>query len=296
MRYRLFATLVIMIFGAASALAASDNQRSFVLKNTQILTIDSEQTGRRHELIIALPDSYHQSPDKKYPVLYFLDAYWDTPLLNGVYGTLIYDRVVPEFIMVGFSYPDGANYDQERLLDFTPTQLATARATTGGGPEFLKFIKESVVPMVEKNYRADSDQRALAGSSLGGLFTLYAMYEAPEFFDRYIAISPAVSWGNNYVAKRDAEYAKKHKALNARLFLSYGTEEYKPFAEPIADYQQQIEARKYQGLQLMNYKMNGLRHAGVKGEGFVHGLMWGWKDIAPKGPGGLENSYRARGE
>lgn len=296
MRYRLFATMIIMIFSTAPALAAQDNQRSFVLKNTQILTVDSEQTGKQHELIIALPDGYHQSPDKKYPVLYFLDAYWDMPLVSGIYGTLVYDRVVPEFIMVGFSYPDGADYGQQRLQDFSPTKLAGSGTTTGGGEAFLTFIKESVVPLVEKNYRVDSTQRALAGSSLGGLFTLYAMYEGPDFFDRYIAISPAVSWDNNYVARRDAEYAKKHNVLNARVFLSYGTAEYKPFADPIADYQQQIEARKYKGLQLMNYKMNGLRHAGVKGEGFVHGLMWGWKDIAPKGPGGLENSYRARGE
>jgi len=296
MRYRLFATMIIMIFTAASALAADNSQRSFVLKNTQILTMDSKQTGKKHELIIALPDSYHQSPDKKYPVLYFLDAYWDMPLVSGIYGTLVYDRVVPEFIMVGFSYPDGANYDQERLQDFSPTKLAGSGATTGGGEAFLNFIKESVVPLVEKNYRVDSAQRALSGSSLGGLFTLYAMYEDPAFFDRYIAISPAVSWDNNYVARRDAEYAKKHNSLNARAFISYGSAEYKPFADPIVDYQKQIEARKYKGLQLKNYKMEGLRHAGVKGEGFVHGLMWGWKDIAPEGPGGLENSYRARGE
>jgi predicted alpha/beta superfamily hydrolase len=223
-----------------------------------------------------------------------VDAYWDAPLVNAVYGGLIYDALAPEFIMVGISYAgENISYDKERLRDLTPTKVAE-RGESGGAAKFLQFIKKSVVPFVEKNYRGDSTERALSGSSLGGLFALYAMYDDPVFFERYIAISPAADWGNSHIAKVDSNYAKNNKALNARLFLSYSTSEYKPFGDPIAALQQQIKNRNYQGLHLMNHVMNDVRHVGVKPEGYVHGLMWAWKDIAPSGPSGLEQAYKLR--
>jgi enterochelin esterase-like enzyme len=41
---------------------------------------------------------------------------------------------------------------------------------------FVSELKDNVIPFVEKNYRAETDQknRALAGLSMGGLQTLYA--------------------------------------------------------------------------------------------------------------------------
>ncbi len=80
--------------------AQQKNARPFVIDNSQIVPIESRSTGRQHELVIMLPSSYESQPTKKYPVLYYLDAYWDTPLLASTYGNLIYDNEVPEFIMV----------------------------------------------------------------------------------------------------------------------------------------------------------------------------------------------------
>lgn len=286
---------IFLLFGAARAVAADDATMTqhFSLKNTHIVQLPSKQTGKVHELIISLPDSYQQSPNKKYPVLYFMDAYWDMPLLTAIYFGLVYDQLAPEFIMVGFSYAgDRVDYGQERLRDLTPTHVKDLGG--GGAQNFLQFIKESVVPMIEKNYQVDPNQRALSGSSLGGLFTVHAMYDDPEFFKRYIAISPAAEWDNNYMATLDNAYAKKHKELNARLFLSYSTAEYSRFGDPIAAFQKQIQQRKYEKIQLLNYVMHDVRHAGVKPDGYVRGLMWGWKDIAPKGPSGLEQADKGR--
>lgn len=270
-----------------------DTARHYSINNTQYISLKSEQTGQAHELIVSLPASYGQEPNKKYPVLYFLDAYWDQPMVSATYGNLLYDKVAPEFIMVGFSYPEGANYGEERLRDFTPTREVERKTTSGAAGAFLAFMKETVVPIVEANYRVDPTQRALSGSSLGGLFTIYAMYQEPEFFDRYIAISPAVIWDDEYLFKLDATYASKHKGLNARLFISYGTAEYQPFSQPIAKFQQQIQQRNYQGLALQNYQMQGLRHTAVKGEGYAHGLIWAWKDITPEVASGLELEMKA---
>ncbi|MEJ2055041.1 MAG: hypothetical protein P8X42_14065 [Calditrichaceae bacterium] len=61
--------LVIVIFNIANA-----QDRHFVLRNTHIIQMKSELTGRDHELIIFLPDSYADSTNKHYPVLYFMTS------------------------------------------------------------------------------------------------------------------------------------------------------------------------------------------------------------------------------
>jgi predicted alpha/beta superfamily hydrolase len=109
--------LLALLMGFAVSAGAQAANKPFVLANTQIIPVRSTSTGKAHELVVVLPASYAANPGKTYPVLYYLDAYWDTPLLTATYGNLIYDNQVPEFIMVGLSYPSGANYDVERRKD-----------------------------------------------------------------------------------------------------------------------------------------------------------------------------------
>lgn len=266
---------------------ADQANKPFVLNNTQIVPIHSKITGRDHELVVVLPASYAANPDKKYPVLYYLDAYWDTPLLVSTYGNLVFDNVVPEFIMVGLSYPSTANYDQERRIDYTFT---VDGPHSGKGDLFLEFIKKEAVPLIEEKFRGKNTDRVLSGNSLGGLFTITAAYKEPDFFSGYIAISPAASWDHGALAKLDESYSKTHKELNGRMFISYGTTEYASFRTPIVNFQKQLSERQYQGLNLLNYSMEGLDHTSVKGDGYVRGLMWVWKPKKPSGPSGLERA------
>lgn len=309
-----FSILALLLSMLLSSQCFAQESRDYVLGNTHFKQVISE-TGKRYELVITLPSSYRPGRKNSYPVLYYLDPYWDTPALFGVYHALVYDNLIPELILVGLSYPgEKVNYGTERLRDFTPTNGPLPEGVAGNASALLKDIRQLVVPFVETNYRANKSERALAGTSFGGLFTLYAMYEDPEFFKRYIAISPSAVWDNNYLARRDTLYAAPHatipttrhatlnatlnaplhaltKTLNARLFLSYGDEEYAPFRDPIRELQKQIAARNYKDLALQNYHMKDLRHASVKAEGYTHGLIWVWKDMAPSGKSGLEREF-----
>ena len=267
----------------------SAQERHFTLTNTHIIQMRSDLTGRDHELIIFLPDSYADSINDQYPVLYFTDAYWDMPLLNSIHGQLVWDNVLPELIMVGFSYPgEDANYGALRARDLTPTKVGADNSITGDGPKFLQFIEETVIPYIESNYRVKKDERAISGSSLGGLFTLYAMYEKPELFKRFISISPAVDWDDRYLFKLDDRYEEENDSFPVRLFLSQGGDEYGRFRQPIVEFQQKLAQRNYKDMVLLNYTIEGERHSGVKSEGYSRGLRWVFKDIAPTGPSGLE--------
>ena len=278
----------ILVF-ITSSLFAQD--RHFTLTNTQYIQMKSELTGRDHELIIFLPDSYESSLDKQYPVLYFMDAYWDMPLLNSIHGQLVWDNVLPELIMVGFSYPgENVNYGNLRACDLTPTK-AGGNPNLGDGPKFLQFIEETVIPHIESNFRAKKGERAISGNSLGGLFTLYAMYEKPELFKRFISISPAVDWDSRYLFKLDDTYANTNNSFPVRLFLSQGGDEYGPFRQPIIEFQEKLAKRNYKDMALLNYTIEGEKHSGVKSDGYSRGLRWVFKDIAPTGPSGLEKEF-----
>lgn len=97
-----------------------------------------------------------------------------------------------------------------------------------------------------------------------------------------------MEWDKQALVKLDSNYAKTHKSLNGRMFISYGSTEYPAFRDPIINFQQQLAARNYQGLELQNYAMQGLDHTTVKGDGYVRGLIWAWKTKKPGGPSGLE--------
>jgi predicted alpha/beta superfamily hydrolase len=287
---KILVVAAVLLGTQAIVYAAPVADRPYVVNNSHILSIHSKATGKDHELIVILPASYATHPEKTYPVLYFCDAQWDAPLVSATYGNLNYDNHVPEFIMVGLSYRANANYGTERRGDYTPTSIDPI---SGKGAKFLEYVTKEVAPLIEKRYRAAKTERVLAGNSLGGLFTIYAAYAAPGFFEGFVAISPAAGWDDNYLSKLDDEFAKSGKALSGRMFVSYGTAEYAPFREPILAFQNHLAARNYPNLALQNYVMEGIDHSSSKGEGYVRGLSWVWKAKKPAGPSGLEREMTA---
>lgn len=91
------------------------------LGNTELRALPRSANGREYLLYVALPYSYGSEPGRRYPVLYICDGYWDFTLLNGFYGNLRYDRVIPELMIVGIGYQgDKPDYENLRRYDYTP--------------------------------------------------------------------------------------------------------------------------------------------------------------------------------
>ncbi len=279
---RVIASLFLCLTLSATILASELNSaKNFELPYTQKISVTS-LTGTSYELIVSLPASYKNSTDKRYPVLYYTDAYWDAPLLSSIYLDLVFDKAIPEFIMVGLSYPGkNPNYTALRTKDLTPTKDAAFVRDSGGGAAFLKFIKESIIPKIESEYRVEKSQRAIAGWSFGGLFALYAMYSEPRLFNRCVAISPAISWDNEFISQVDDDFFKSNKKFDARVFISYGEKENSAFISIVSDFQRKVEDRKDPNLKLMNFSVENMGHAGAKASAYAQGLIWVWKDIKP---------------
>lgn len=267
---------------ASSALVA---QAPHVIPNTQIRVLPRSTNGRNYQLYVALPSSYQSQPQRRYPVIYICDGYWDFTLLNGFYGNLIYDQAVPEFVIVGFGYAgEKPDYDTLRRTDYTPVpgENDPQGKTSGHAKEFLQVVEKEFIPFIEREYRVDPAYRVLGGSSLGGLFTLFAMLERPGLFQAYIAPSPAVDWGGDWLFRRESEYFLKRKDLSARLFMSGAGEEWPEFLKAIQAFNDQLQSRHYSGLKYKWRLVDGERHAGTKAESYSRGIRFAFAPLAPK--------------
>jgi len=277
-RLYLFVVGVLLMFLVASKCTSKDQEscssllNNVIIPDSEVKSLKSDITGHNYDIYIRFPDEYAENKTKKYPVLYVLDGQWDFKLLDSIFGGLNYDGFVPEMIIVGITYsgPD-PDYDALRAMDYTPVEDPSI-ADSGGAPKFLEFLKKELIPFIESKYPADPARRVLMGSSFGGLFTLYAMFEDPQLFSGYVSASPAVTFGNRFAFTQESEYAANHADLPVKLFLSVGAAE--SLTHPVEAFMQTMKDRGYTGLIMEARSIEGERHAGNKPEAFNRGLRF----------------------
>ena len=179
------------------------------IPGTQELEIKSHITNKDYKLYINLPRNI-DDPNRTFPVIYLLDAQWDFPLLNAIYGEQYFDGFLPDAIVVGITWGGkNPNPDSLRVTDFTPTK--TMQDPTGGGAKkFLSFIKEELIPFIDSKFKTKKDDRTLMGSSLGGLFTLYTLFNDPTVFKNYVLTSPAIQWDNGIINSYMEKYSENN--------------------------------------------------------------------------------------
>ena len=244
--------LVMCLLGcrssASEAGGASDRETAAIpeafLADVESRVVTSAISGRMYQISVALPLGYADST-KAYPVLYAVDA-------NGQFGTVVeaarilnnFDTQIPQLLIVGIGYPSGGRQihaEQHRLFDLFATEdrefkewhegrfrpdLGPFDGYGGGGADFLRFVREELIPLIEAEYRADPSDRALYGHSAGGYFGLYALLEGEGTFQRVIAGSPSLFWDDRYFFRLEEFYAQTTRRLPARVFLSVGLEEH----------------------------------------------------------------------
>jgi uncharacterized protein YneR len=136
----------------------------------------------------------------------------------------------------------------------------------------LEFIKEELIPFVESRYRTKKDDRTLMGSSLGGLFTLYALFQETALFNRYVLTSPAIGWDDGVIESYVKNYAPNKSQFSVRLFMAVGgLEGNESFFEKFAD---RLKAKKLEGLEIETRVLEGIGHSGGKAEGYTRGLQF----------------------
>lgn len=180
--------------------------------------IASLALGEDREFWVSLPDAYRESVEK-YPVLYMMDGEFN--FNSGQIGGLRHAAQLgemPEFIIVGIPNTD-------RGKDCFPEELTYGDGSKAGGraDRFLDFIREELVPHVEKNYRCEK-LRVLYGTSNTGFTAVYAMFRGPELADYYVAAS-ATLCVPYFISKRD-QLIRDFKGGERKLALVMGENDF----------------------------------------------------------------------
>jgi len=111
-----------------------------------------------------------------------------------------------------------AVHNTDRSRDMTPTRVVQAPGS-GGADKFLSFLKNELVPYVNKTYPA-SGNNILYGHSLGGLFSVYAFLAEPQLFNAYLVVDPSLWWDDNYIQKLAGEKMNASSHAGKSLFIT----------------------------------------------------------------------------
>jgi uncharacterized protein len=280
----LLASVLVFSICAVPVLAADKPSfPGYVIPRSEVRTLPVNAAGRHYALFVGVPVSYATEPNKRYPVVFVTDGYWDFQKLTALHGPLVYDKYAPEFIVVGMGYAgENPNFGDLRRWELSPLPIGTPPEASGHAKDFLDTIEKVFIPLIDKEYRTDPKKRVLAGASLGGLFTLYSMFTKPELFSGYVAVTPAVAVGDGWLLKYEEEFAKSGKSLNARLYMTTGANESTGFVAPILRMNQRIATRKYPNLAYDFRIIDGERHAGNQTESYNRGLRFVFAPLAPE--------------
>jgi len=206
---------------------------------------------------------------------------------------------LPPTLVVGIGYhfetlEDRARWGILRVRDFSPSEDALFEAQYSGGPgacggasAFLDFIENEVKPFVASRFPVDPLDQTITGASLGGLFALYTMFTAPHAFQRYVAISPAIYWGERKLFELEDDLAARAKDLPVHLFLAAGGLEEahdaeQRFVSNLYEMEAKLRARSYPALDMSLRIFEGETHMSVYFGAITRGLgavFGGYRDM-----------------
>ncbi|AKI98885.1 putative alpha/beta superfamily hydrolase [Archangium gephyra] len=196
---------------------------------------------KKRDVIVWLPPDYGDDPERRYPVLYMhdgqnlMDA---TTAFAGEWGVdetaqeLVEAGKVDALIIVGIYNTSDRGPEYTQVPDARYPEVDGANG--GRADAYGQFIVNELKPMIDGKYRTRPEAKytGLAGSSLGGLVTMYLGMKHPDTFSRLAVISPSVFWGNNDIVTKVNALPGK---LALRIWVDIGTEEGSSSQETVDD-------------------------------------------------------------
>jgi enterochelin esterase-like enzyme len=225
---------------------------------------------QKRTIDVWLPDGYN--PLQKHAVLYMHDGQMllDTNMtwnrqewgVDETAGRLILQGKIRPCIVVGIWNAGPARHSEyfpqapfESLPScFQDSLLHLARRTEGAvlfkgevySDNYLKFIVQELKPYIDSAFSTmpDPANTFIAGSSMGGLISFYAICEYPEIFGGAACLSthwPGIfTIENNPIPEAFLEYMRHNlpSPENHKIYFDYGTETLDALYEP---YQKQAD-------------------------------------------------------
>jgi predicted alpha/beta superfamily hydrolase len=151
------------------------------------------QLKRKRTVRMYLPPDYNKS-GKRYPVLYMADGQNCFDEYTSAYGEWKIDETLDRFydscgqsvIVVAVD-----NGNELRLKEYEPYYFEMSGQ--GEGKEYADFVVNTLKPFIDKHYRtkSSSEYTHVAGSSMGGVISMYLVATYPKQVGNAGIFSPA---------------------------------------------------------------------------------------------------------
>ncbi len=203
-----------------------------MVKRFQISYPLANGTEELRTAYIYLPKGYHKekNKDKRYPVLYMFDGhnvFFDSDATYGKsWGMKEYmDKTKTQMIIAAVECNHSPNHG--RLSEYSPFTFKTPELgfIPGYGKATMEWYTGVFKQLVDSQYRTipDRGHTFIAGSSMGGLMSVYALLEYNHVFSRAAALSPSL-----WISPAEVQnlLSSAHFEADTVLYMDYGSEEF----------------------------------------------------------------------
>lgn len=180
----------------------------------------SPELDNERDVVVYLPPSHATEPERRFPVVYMHDGQNLFDAATSFAGEWAVDESMErlaaeglEAIVVGIP-----NLGVLRFDEYSP--FRDSRLGGGRADAHLRFVADTLKPAIDRAYRTlpGRESTVVAGSSLGGVASLWAFYGRPEVFGGALAFSPALLFADGAML----EWIERRGAHDGRLYVDVG--------------------------------------------------------------------------
>ena len=184
----------------------------------ETFTIESKALGETRRINVYRPQPWGLDPKMPLPVLYMPDGGIGEDFLHvaGLVQVLSGNDSMRPFLLVGIE-------NTERRRDMTgpssdPEDQKIA-PRIGGSAAYRAFLRDELMPQIRQRYPT-TDERALIGESLAGLFVVETLLQEPTLFNSYIALDPSLWWNKGALLAAAPKLLPAVAKAKPRVFLA----------------------------------------------------------------------------
>ncbi len=243
-----------------------------------------ELTGReKRRAYVYLPTMYKSQPRRRFPVLYMFDGhnvFFDAHATHGKSWGLSEYLDFFDVPLIVAAVECNHHPDNGRLCEYSPYDFSDDECgnVQGKGDVTMNWLVETFKANIDKRYRTIPwrEHTFIAGSSMGGLMSLYAVMKYNEIFSRAAALSPHI-WAGKKKLLRLIE--KSDLADDTIVYMDWGSEEFQGNTAMERDLRRVADALLKRRVRLTSRVVPGGDHSEASWEKqapfFINTLMYG---------------------
>lgn len=212
----------LAIVHAAEAPPAAPVGSATPLVIGESFTIDSKALHETRHINVYVARAWDTPPDAPLPVLYMPDGGIQEDFLHvaGLLQVSVANGTMRPFMLVGIQ-------NTQRRRDLTgPTDNPEDRKiapVVGGSAAYRSFIRDELMPEVKRRYRT-TQETAIVGESLAGLFVVETFLLEPQLFNHYLAFDPSLWWNRSALPAQAAALLARQGPGKHSLYLASSSE------------------------------------------------------------------------